>query len=902
MLLILLTIVSGLVVAPSALAADATVRRPVPSVVDSRLRAAAEALAKGADPAALRAPIDQRAPRVRRHLPGGALRPYVRADGRLQVHVQVRPGEDAAALADVLRARGVSVERVRPEDGMIQALVAPDALGQLAADRRVAAVRPPHYASPQIGSVTTEGDQVPLATAPGAIDAVTARTRLGAGGYSARLGRRIRVGVVSDGVAGLGRSKLSGDLPRDLIEGVTARSFIDTGSLVQSSPPDCLVQAEGRALLEIVHDLVPDAQLFFAAVETDLDYLDAVAWLRSQVDVIVDDIAFFNAGPYDGSSAVARVRTDSVAAGVAYAAAVGNSGQGHHRSVFSPDPSGPDSGTIGSIAHIFPPPNGSKRLPVTVVPFGQAVVFLQWNGTPFQGATSDFDLVAFSDTGGLVDASLDLQAGRPGDTPTEAVLLDNSRRGTAQTFGVQVQFCGQTTLQRTCNPTPLPPSAPTFEIFVVGGSASPLAPGDLVREGSIPNGPDAASIITAGAVKWSTGALEPFSSFGSPVPPDPLDVKPTVVGPDGVSTTVDNVRGLGGAGAPFFGTSAAAPHVGAVAAMLLALRPDLAPGPADTAGRAIRQQLAATALQLAGLAASNNQTGFGRVNAVTAVNGTPNGSLLIPATTLVTQDGGFTIIAGPLSSAGISAAADEPGVPIASFTLSNASGAGPVAIYGVTATASGTSGDEWADLLQACVRVAGAASPLGCGTFDADNGRLRVLFTTSGAPSPVTLALGGTQTFEVVYDFAVKPAGTTIVARASSPGTVALATLAPAAGGVLALGAGLICLQPWSRAGRRRRRGLLVAVALLAVSCGGSSGSSAPLAPLAPTCRAPTAANALGASKTVAAGPVDFSLLPLEPGDVIALRPNGGPDPLDDQPVVPTGAAVPGRTVTVQRP
>ncbi len=895
---LLCTMAAGLLLAERvAVAAGAPIRRPLPSVVDSRLREAANALARGADPVTLRVPAGPAAPgpRARRPLPGGALRPYVRPDGRLQVHVMVQPGADPEALADSLRVQGAEVQRVRPGDGVIQALVAPDGLERLAGDRRVAAVRPPHYAFPQVGSVVTEGDGNPAAglcfgtgsSCPGAINAAEARTQLGAGGFSARLGRPIRVGVVSDGVAGLGRSKLSGDLPMSLTPGVTVRSFIDPpGNLVQDS--SCNVIAEARAQLEIVHDLVPDAELFAAVVETNLDYLDAVAWLRDekQVDVIVDDIAFFNAGRYDGSSEVARVRTASVEAGVAYVAAVGNSGQAHHRSPFAADGTTAD----GSIANRFP--NGTTRLLVTVARGAQALVFLQWDGTPFNGAATNFDLIAF-DGSQIVDAGVDVQAGRRVDTPSEEVLLDNSQGTSAKTFGIQIEFCGAVTPAGACNPNRensvffVPP---TFEVFVVGGSRFPLAAGDLVRSGSIPNGPDAANIVTVGAANVLTGTLEDFSSFGSASDAsDPNKVKPTVVGPDGVRTTVDNVSGLGGSGA-FFGTSAAAAHVGAVVAMLLALDPDLKPGSAGDfpPGVLIRSQLAGTAVQIVGTPGTfNNQTGFGRVDAVRAING------------LVGRPVTFMLEEGPMPPLTSPPLPNTANVPIVNFVLAN-TGPATVTVLGVTATARrglnsivtsgdpGTTGNERADLSRACVRVLGESTPLGCGTFDADDGRLLVLFT-----SPLLLNLtSGARTLEITYDLNVQPAGTPVVAQARPSGPTSPIRLAGMASGLLVFVVGVLGVMA-GPVRNGRARALLLLVGLLAVSCG----SGAPPPPPQATCPSPAAADALTASETIPTGDAMFTLRPLEAGDIIAL------DTATGTPVVPgTATAVPAGTVTVTRP
>jgi hypothetical protein len=819
-----------LVAAPPVEAA----RRPAPSTVAPALREAASALASGVAPATLRAEEAASVAR-RRPLPGRALRPYVRRDGRLQVQVEARPGHDVAGLAAPLRAAGATVQRLRADARLVQALLDPARLDELGRDPRVAAVRPPAYAIPQIGSVTTAGD--------GAVDAPAARRSRGGGGYSALLGRPVRVGVVSDGVAGLDRSVLSGDLPAN----VTVRSFVDPpGDATQDG--NCSPTAEGRAMLEIVHDLVPDAQLLAAAVETDLDYLDAVAWLASETDVIVDDIAFFNAGPYDGTSAVARVRTDASTGGTTYVAAVGNSGEQHHRSSFVPGTLAANDAVFSPIAHRFP--NGSFRLPVRVAAGSGALVFLQWDDPDFEGAT-DFDLVAFRAPAGNDFATFSAttqEAGRAGERPTEELLIENPS-GAARDFWLQIEYCGPTSGDR-CTAGNVPAvGSRTFRLFVVGDGVIPAS--DRVRAGSIPNGPDAPGIITVGAFCISDGPfcggdgeVERFSSAGATNPND-ASIKPTLVGPDGVRTTVNEVAGLGGDGL-FFGTSAAAPHVAAVAAMVIAAT--------DAAPDAVRQQLVDSATAI-GSPVPNTLAGYGGVEADAALSGLVGVGVAAAA----------TLAAGATPADGQANPAD-PGVVLLEAVVTNTHAADPLRLVALGVTAAATSGHERSDLARACVEADGLGR-LGCGLvdgrFDADDGRLLVQFDP-----PRVLDPGQSMTLRVVYDLAVRPAGTAVTASA----------------GLMAAAAAALAVLVLIRVGRRR--GAALAAALVLAACGGDDGGGAPGMLGCPPVLA-AAAERLPASAA-------FTLQPLQPGDVLGLR--------GATVVVPTGAPVPARSVTVPRP
>ncbi len=83
--------------------------------------------------------------------------------------------------------------------------------------------------------------------------------------------------------------------------------------------------------------------------------------------------------------------------------------------------------------------------------------------------------------------------------------------------------------------------------------------------------------------------------------------KPDVTGIDGVSVT-----GTGGFPSPFFGTSAAAPHVAAIAALLKHSAPSATPAQ-------IRNALTSSAVDL-GPAGRDNTYGWGRVDALAALN------------------------------------------------------------------------------------------------------------------------------------------------------------------------------------------------------------------------------------------------------------------------------------------
>src|SRR5438128_5917051 len=130
------------------------------------------------------------------------------------------------------------------------------------------------------GSKTTEGDATHRAAAARAL-------------YYAD-GSGVKIGVLSDGVTNLAASQGLGDLgPVTVLPG-------------QSGSGD-----EGTAMLEIINDLAPGAQLYFATAFTSLtSFAQNIRDLRSAgCDIIVDDVSYFVETPFQDGQAPAVAST-----------------------------------------------------------------------------------------------------------------------------------------------------------------------------------------------------------------------------------------------------------------------------------------------------------------------------------------------------------------------------------------------------------------------------------------------------------------------------------------------------------------------------------------------------------------------------------------------------------------
>jgi subtilase family protein/VCBS repeat protein len=487
----------------------------------------------------------------------------------LQVYIELEAFDQG--IPAQLQGRGVTIEIVAPDHRLIQARIPLHRIEQVSRLPFVKFIRLPDYGfTNQQGAVGTEGDAV--------MRSDVVRQFLGVTGAG------IRVGVISDGIGGLGQSMASGDLPP---QGVTSRSFRADGNLDAGT--------EGTAILEIVYDIAPGAVLFFANFSTSLEFIQAVNWLAAEaggpnqrrgtaggMDIIVEDIAFFNTGAYDGSSPVSQALTNAVVQGVAVFASVGNYAQAHYQRLFTD--------TDGDNLHEFDVSLGQPKvnsagetLNVTIQP-GETVAFLlQWNDS-FGASSNDYDLCVSDppdNPHALILCSTAIQNGN--DNPTEFLVITRTAP-TPGTLGASlINFQGR--------------AAPrTFDLFILGGTMNEF----IVPESSVPNVGDSLLAVSVGAVDWrATWVTESFSSQG---PTNDGRLKPELVAPDGVSVT-----GAGGFQTPFFGTSASAPHAGAVAALVLSVNPTLTPA-------SLLATMTAAAAPLSS-PSPNNTSGFGRVDA-----------------------------------------------------------------------------------------------------------------------------------------------------------------------------------------------------------------------------------------------------------------------------------------------
>ena len=243
------------------------------------------------------------------------------------------------------------------------------------------------------------------------------------------------------------------------------------------------------------------------------------------------------------------------------------------------------------------------------VEFGAFLVaFLQWN-EPFGGSANDYDLficpsgqkpVNFNLQNGVCDASTAVQNGD--DDPIEKAFFSNSGEA-----GIYIRKFSS--------------NAKRLEMFVRGGTILEHA----VLEGGIFGHPAVEDVLAVGAIDAGDPGHDDPESFGDWGPAVTISGtrnKPDVIGIDGVLVT-----GSGGFGRPapgvtgnrFFGTSAAAPHVAGIAALVMEAQRKATPDATKkTVADAVTQKLRDTAIDL-GEPGRDNTFGYGRADTLTAI-------------------------------------------------------------------------------------------------------------------------------------------------------------------------------------------------------------------------------------------------------------------------------------------
>jgi hypothetical protein len=523
-----------------------------------------------------------------------------------RVLVYVRFAQGALAARDDLNAAGAQVLDASNRYQTVTAAVMPSQLHAVAQLRGVAGVTPvlaPMTAATcPSGAIVSEGDTQ--------LKARTAREEDGVDGSG------VTVGILSDSfnqateaADGSGdpiATKAPDDVKSADLPGVGNECGNTTPvSVLKNEKNATEASDEGRAMAQIVHDLAPAAQIDFAsAFNGELAFAKGIKELKTAgAKVIADDVFYFEE-PFFQDGPVAVAVNEVVADGVTYFSAAGNDNlldaSGEHDIASWETPAYRDSGSCPPAVEARAGTNGfhclnfnpgskvDRTFGIKVEPGSELTIDLQWD-EPWNGVATDLDAYLLNSSGFLVQESREANV-ETTQMPVEVLSWAN-------------ESSSSKTVQLVVNRA-LGEASPRVKLALLENGSGveateyPRSSGEDVVGPTIFGHSGAASAISVAAVPFNSGLQpEPYSSRGpvihgfGPVegteaapplgPPEEIVSKPDLTATDCGKTTFFALFS-----SPFWrfcGTSAAAPHAAAVAALMLDAEPAAEPEEVRTA-------------------------------------------------------------------------------------------------------------------------------------------------------------------------------------------------------------------------------------------------------------------------------------------------------------------------------
>ncbi len=520
------------------------------------------------------------------------------------------------------------------------------------------AIKPKHH----VGKVTSQGGFVLKAEALQGTNALTPTlTQLG------NLGAGITVGALSDSynmlkTTGTGTAnaplfapvKAPDDVASFDLPGAANHPYGNTTAVnvLKDYTSSTGIEDEGRGMLQLIHDVVPQAKLaFYTADISEVDFAAGVVALQAAgCNVITDDVGYFDE-PMFSDGPVGQAIDRVTALGAVYTSSAGNDDASGYTGTFTPVPN--DATSQAALGTLYTNISAAEKLVITDYhSFGNdasgnpilvqnvripgtsadatGVLAFQWDD-PYtviasqgatalagQNVTTDFDILVFNAAGAI-------QTSRSGQTNNFTSKVPIERPGTALAPATSYKIVIVRTNRSAASATP---NLATHLKYTVDTNDTPLR-GDFITiaTANTHGHNQAAGCIGTAAYRYDSSPVvdvrdpshppypivEQFSSNG-PVTvyfdasgnriPGVTRKQPVLAAPDGTSTsffppasvtsgtTPPPVPGpanpspsdFNGDGYPnFFGTSAAAPHAAAAAAMVLGVAKEnnLALSPAD---------------------------------------------------------------------------------------------------------------------------------------------------------------------------------------------------------------------------------------------------------------------------------------------------------------------------------
>jgi hypothetical protein len=553
-----------------------------------------------------------------------------------RVVVEAHFDEGALARLEALRAAGAEVTLASRRYQTVALAVAPEDLDALAEVPGLSAVapslRPMFYGVGETASVAAtgssslcEGGSV-ISQGVAQLGVPAARAAFGARGAGET------IGVLSDSFNKATKAIGGGTIATHahLDEGTDDLPGPSNTCAGQKVPVRVLAEGpasgatdEGRAMLQVVHDLAPHAGLAFAtAYSTELEFAHNIERLAEPVidggagaDVIVDDVGYFEE-PFFQDGPIADAIQKVTEEGIVYLTAGGNNNlededgneiASWERNAFV-DTACPAvlnsrvKEASSDCMNFSPTGTPDSTFGITVEPGSTLIVDLQW-AEPWYGVHSDLDAYLLNAAGTAIVSGTPINNGEEGPSPFPEPVEVVGVKNTGSSSGV-VQLVIDRCIH-DCNPFATVSAEPRlkFALMEDGAGVSATEYPESNTGAGITVGPTvyghsgSAAAITLAAVDFEESASHPaepeFYSSRGPVThyfgpvsgttpaaalgsPEVLQ-KPNLTSTDCASTTF--FASLESDGWHFCGTSEAAPHAAAVAALMQ--QTDPAAEPAD---------------------------------------------------------------------------------------------------------------------------------------------------------------------------------------------------------------------------------------------------------------------------------------------------------------------------------
>lgn len=524
----------------------------------------------------------------------------LRKGNRVLVYVRFERG--AAAGLKALRGAGGEIVSLNSDYQTVTVAAKPNQLRGLGNVPRVAgvteALAPVTAAGPcPSGEVVSEGDQQ--------LKAAEARETFSFDGSG------VKIGILSDSfdqateagnggplattapediesgdLPGLGTPPGSGDNPCGDLTPVEDLED-DIGASVEEDGD------EGRAMAQIVHDLAPKADIAFAsAFNGEGAFANNIGKLATAGAKVIADDVFYLEEPFFQDGPVAVAVDEAVNAdGVTYFSAAGNNSlvdlEGHQIGSWE-TPEFRDAGSCPPVVQELgatncldfdPGPQADRTFGIKVARGATLKVDLQWD-EPWLGVKTDLDAFLLNSGGNLIASAGDNNAKT--QKPLE-VLEWKNESGSPRTVQLAInRFSGDNPRLKFgliengsgVTATEYPQSSegdvvgPT--VFGHSGTAAAISVGAVRFDGERP----VERYSSRGPVRHDFGPVEAGKAAAA-LEPEEFVSKPDIAATDCGLTTFFAQFGEGGW--RFCGTSAAAPHAAAVAALMLGAKPAATP-------------------------------------------------------------------------------------------------------------------------------------------------------------------------------------------------------------------------------------------------------------------------------------------------------------------------------------